>query len=142
MRRWIAVGLVAAALGSAACKEAIEDETAGYEPAKLVAAEGSRTSTIVLTRDAAERIDLQTVPVEVSGRERLTVVPHAAVFYGVDGETWTYTSVEPLTFVREPITVDRIDGDRAYLSKGPPPGTSVVTVGATELFGVEAEIAG
>jgi hypothetical protein len=142
MRRWIAVGLLVAALGSAACKEATEDEAAGYEPAKLVTAEGSKNSTIVLTQDATERIDLQTVPVEASGRERLTVIPHAAVFYGVDGETWTYTTTEPLTFVREPITVDRIDGKRAYLSEGPPAGTSVVTVGATELFGVEAEIAG
>ena len=33
--------------------------------------------------------------------------------------------------------VDRIDGERAILAKGPAPGTAVVTVGATELWGVE-----
>ena len=31
----------------------------------------------------------------------------------------------------------RIDGERAILAKGPAPGTAVVTVGATELWGVE-----
>ena len=44
---------------------------------------------------------------------------------------------QPLVFERADITVDRIDGERAILAKGPAPGTAVVTVGATELWGVE-----
>ena len=31
----------------------------------------------------------------------------------------------------------RVEGDRVILSEGPPPGTIVVTVGATELMGAE-----
>jgi hypothetical protein len=40
-------------------------------------------------------------------------------------------------FQRADITVDRIEGERAILAKGPAPGTAVVTIGATELWGVE-----
>ena len=48
-----------------------------------------------------------------------------------------YANPEPLVFVRQPITIDYIEGDRAVLSDGPAPGTSVVMVGASELFGTE-----
>ena len=65
------------------------------------------------------------------------VVPYAAVIYGLNGETWAYTSPEPLTFVRHLISIDYIEGDLAVLSEGPPAGTAVVTVGAVELFGAE-----
>jgi hypothetical protein len=68
------------------------------------------------------------------------VVPYAAVLYGVHGETWVYSNAEPLAFVRQPITVDYIEGDLAILSEGPPVGTAVVTVGAAELFGTETGV--
>ncbi len=51
--------------------------------------------------------------------------------------TWTYTSPEHLVFQRQDISVARIDGDSAVLTSGPPVGTVVVTVGATEIWGVE-----
>ena len=35
------------------------------------------------------------------------------------------------------VTVDQLQGDTAYLSKGPAVGTLVVTVGAEELLGTE-----
>jgi hypothetical protein len=59
------------------------------------------------------------------------------VLYDPDGATWTYTSPKPLEYVRANITVKSIDGQRAILTKGPAPGTAVVTLGATELWGVE-----
>lgn len=68
------------------------------------------------------------------------VVPYAAVLYGVNGETWVYGNPEPLVFVRYPITIDYIVGDRAVLSEGPEAGTAVVTVGAAELFGTETGV--
>jgi hypothetical protein len=68
------------------------------------------------------------------------VVPYAAVLYGVHGETWVYSNPEPLVFVRQPIMIDYIEGDRAYLSEGPEVGTAVVTVGAAELFGTETGV--
>jgi hypothetical protein len=48
-------------------------------------------------------------------------------------------SVGPLTFERQEITVDTIEGDKVILSEGPEVGANVVTMGATELYGSEAE---
>jgi hypothetical protein len=73
--------------------------------------------------------------------ERLTI-PYSAVIYGVEGGVWAYTSAGPLTFVRAPITVASVQGDTAVLSKGPPAGTEVVTVGGEELLGTEFAIEG
>jgi hypothetical protein len=42
-----------------------------------------------------------------------------------------------LVFVRQHVEVHSIDGNRVVLAEGPPAGTAVVTVGATELMGVE-----
>ena len=93
------------------------------------------SNQITLTADAAKRIDLKTAEVESDGGD--TVIPYAAVLYDPDGATWTYTSPKPLEYVRADITVKSIDGQRAILTKGPAPGTAVVTLGATELWGVE-----
>lgn len=65
------------------------------------------------------------------------VIPYAAVLYDPHGNTWTYTNPEPLIFVRHRIDVEFIEGDRAVLREGPARGTSVVTAGGAELFGVE-----
>jgi len=81
-----------------------------------------------------ERVQV-TVPLSGAGMRK--VVPHGAVVYDAQGKTWVYANPEPLVFVRQPITVDYIEGDRAVLSDGPVPGTAVVTVGAAELFGAE-----
>lgn len=72
-----------------------------------------------------------------SGR---TVVPYSAVLYDSHGETWVYTSPQPLVFVRHRIEIDHIEGNRAVLRTGPPVGTTVVTVGAAELLGTEFEV--
>jgi hypothetical protein len=68
------------------------------------------------------------------------VVPYVAVIYNAEGDTFVYTSPKPLVYEREKIEVDRIEGDRALLSKGPRSGTDVVTVGATEVYGTEFEV--
>jgi hypothetical protein len=67
-------------------------------------------------------------------------MPYAAVLYDPNGDTWAYTNPEPLVFVRSPITVVTIEGNRAVLSAGPAAGTQVVTVGAAELLGTEYEV--
>jgi len=71
-----------------------------------------------------------------SGTQR-TVIPYGSVIYDLKGDTWIYTSPEPLTFIRERVTVDYIDGDRAVVSQAPPVGTEIVSVGAAELYGTE-----
>jgi hypothetical protein len=70
------------------------------------------------------------------------VVPSAAVFVDPEGHWWVYTNPEPLVFVRHEIDLDQQAGGRAYLSKGPPAGTKVVTVGVPELSGIEEGIGG
>ena len=83
------------------------------------------------------------VPVKYSRRKSggvKKVVPYSAVLYDPQGKTWVYTSPEPLVFVRQPIVVDFIEGDRAVLKEGPAVGTEVVTAGGAELYGVVIKI--
>jgi hypothetical protein len=137
-RRRMAGALVVCGVLLSACAHVSEEEEALNQPATLEAIDGSDVSRITLTEQAAERVDIQAVPV-VDARSG-TAIPYAAVFYTADGETWTYTNPEPLTFVRVPIVVDRIRGDRAFLSDGPPSGMQVVTQGASELYGTETDV--
>jgi hypothetical protein len=77
------------------------------------------------------------VEIPLAGAGTRKVVAHSAVVYDAKGKTWVYVATDALTFVRQPITVDYVDGDLAVLSDGPAAGTKVVTVGAAELLGTE-----
>jgi hypothetical protein len=136
----VAALLLLAALSLAGCQRGGEDVAAVDEPAMVEPVEGSDDLLqVTLTADAAERIDLQTAAVRTQGEgaaER-TILPYSAIVYETDGETWVYTSTGGLSFVREHIAVQEIEGDRAVLSEGPSAGTEVVTVGVAELFGAE-----
>lgn len=137
---WVAALLLLAVLPLAGCQGGEEEAAAADEPVKVEPVEGSEElSLITLTAQAAKRIDLQTAVVrtEGAGAGERTIVPYSAIVYETDGETWVYTSPEDLSFVREQIVVEEIEGDRAVLSEGPPAGTEVVTVGVAELFGAE-----
>lgn len=130
----IAVGLV---LGG--CTE-VETETAtGYEPSKIEPVKGTDLQRVTFTAEGAKRIGLRTGTVVRRGKQK--VVPYAALLYAPDGKTYVYTSPKPLQYLREQVRVDRIEGDQVFLSGGPPVGTEVVTVGATEVYGTELEVA-
>jgi hypothetical protein len=66
-----------------------------------------------------------------------TVVPYGAVYYDAQGAAWVYVNARPLAFERQRVAIDRVVGDLAVLTDGPPVGTKVVTVGAALLYGVE-----
>ncbi len=154
--RWkpAALLLVAAlGLGVSACSrgQAAEEE-GGYRDAKVEAIKGTDLARVTLSQQAAERLGIQTARVKAlrvatpgpaagagaAGKATVRkVIPYAAVLYDESGNTWTFTSPAALTFVRQPIKVDFIEGDRAVLSAGPAVGTTVVTVGAAELLGTE-----
>ena len=139
--RWIAVGLVAAAVGLAGCGQR-PAQASVVEAAKIEPIEGTELNRLTLTARAAERLDIQTFPVveeQVAGGTR-KVIPYAAVIYGLKGDTWVYTSPAPLTFVRQPISVEYINGAKVVLLDGPPAGTEVVTVGVAELYGADTGI--
>lgn len=147
--RWLVLTAAVSAL-LPACAAVPEETAAHSNPVEIEQVEGSELARLSLTEQAAERLDIQTAPVDQasvpptpSGEgdpvQRL-VVPYAAVLYDRAGETWAYTSPEPLVFVRHAITVEYIDDERAVLSAGPDVGTPVVIVGATELFGAEVGV--
>jgi len=95
-----------------------------------------------LTEKATERLDIQISQVreeQVNGVKK-KVVPYAAIIYDLQGQAWIYTNPAALSFVREPVTVDFIEGDRAVLVKGPSSGTAVVIVGVAELYGTETGV--
>jgi multidrug efflux pump subunit AcrA (membrane-fusion protein) len=124
----------------AGCSEVEEGTETGYEPAKLEEVEGNdELKRVVFTVEGARRTGVQTTRVRRSGEHE--VVPYAALIYDPQGKTYVYTASERLSFLREPVTVDRIKGDRVLVSDGPPAGTEVVTVGAAEVYGAELEIA-
>jgi hypothetical protein len=68
------------------------------------------------------------------------IVPYSALVYDPSGKTYVFTQRSPLTYTEVPAKVDRIDGNSAYLSSGPHAGSTVVTVGAEELFGVQTGV--
>jgi hypothetical protein len=94
-----------------------------------------------LTQEAADRLGLETAvasTMTISGTEQV-VIPYAAVVYDNQGNTWTYETSAPLTYIRRQVKVDHIDGDNVILSDGLPAGSTVVTTGVEELFGAEFE---
>jgi hypothetical protein len=131
--------LVVAAIGVSACSDAPRGEAGGAEPARVEPIKGTDLNRVILTPEATKRLGIRTGLVRRHGA-RGTVMPYGAVLYSADGSTFTYTSPAPRVYVRAPIRVERIDGDDAILSKGPPIGTDVVTVGSQELFGSEFEV--
>jgi hypothetical protein len=104
-------------------------------PSKLEPIEGTDLSRVILTEKAAERIGVQTVPAKSS-----RVIPYSAVIYDTEGNTWIYTNPAPLTFVRQLVTVDFIDGDSAYLSQELKSSDPIVTVGVAEIYGAETGV--
>jgi hypothetical protein len=124
------------ALPLSACAPAAapEEET---KPVTLEPVTGTDLNRITLTEEAAKRLDVQTA--EVHEADGKMAVPYASILYEANGNTWVYVNVAPLVFVRQAIVIDSINGDEAILSKGPDSGSTVVTVGAAELYGSESE---
>ena len=95
---------------------------------------------MTFTAEGARRIGLETSAVsEAKGR---LVVEHDALIYDSKGGSWVYAVTEPLTYVRAAVKVAETDEGRVFLAKGPVVGTSVVTVGAAQLYGEELGISG
>jgi hypothetical protein len=135
--------LIAAGASLSACGEAssgYDYETASHhEPAKLEPIKGTDIQRVIFDAEGAKRVGLKTVAVRQNGQE--TVIPFGAVIYDAEGNAYAYTAPEPLIFVRKEIEIDRMEGNSAVLSDGPPAGTKVVTVGTAEVYGTEFEVA-
>jgi hypothetical protein len=145
-RRWLTItaAMVAAGVTAFAVYDGVASSpkaSAGPKtdrPATVEAIGKTGLKRVVLTPNAAKRLDIHTARVghELVNGELRAVIPYAAVLYDSDGKTWTYTNPKNLVFVRRDIHVDAIEGNRAVLADGPP-ATTVVTVGSAELWGIE-----
>jgi hypothetical protein len=140
--------LITACLCLAGCAAAASSEAADNsgDAAKVDSVGDTGLKRVTLAQAAADRLAVRTTvvaetKVASSGRKvARQVIPYAAVLYDVNGAAWVYTVPEPLVYVRHPVTVDYVEGDRAVLSKGPPRGTEIVTVGVAELYGIEVGV--
>ena len=133
---WVVAIALVLPLLLAACGGSSSSDEEASGPATVELIEGTDLSRITLTEQASKRLDIQTAAVQKSGAGK--VIPYSAVLYSPTGETWAYVSNKPLTFMRHSIVVDRIDGNKAFLSRGPAAGVNVATVGVAELFGAES----
>jgi len=141
-RRWWFGMLLATGLPLAACTGHDAHKAHAEHPAEVEHIAGSDLSRVTLTERAIERIDLRTTEVremDVAGTPR-AFVPYSSIIYDPQGGTWVYTSPEPRTFVRQRVSVNRIDGDWVLLDEGPAVGTTVASVGVAELYGTEFEV--
>jgi hypothetical protein len=143
-KRWIAIlGLLIAVPQLSACTQTSAEATGGAEPAKVEHVEGSSdVSRLTLTAKAAERLGIETAQVreqKVAGKQR-KVIPYGALLYDSKGDTYVYVTSQPLTYVREPVTVDYIGAGSVVLTEGPAAGAVVVIVGAAELYGTETGV--
>lgn len=140
--RRLVIALILTVLTSAGCEPQTNTTADRIEPAQIVPIEGTDLNHLILTERAAERLGIETAPVReehVDGARR-TVIPYAAVIYDTGGGTWAYVNTDPLTFVRQAITIDYVDGDTVILIDGPPAGAEVVTVGVSELYGADTGV--
>jgi hypothetical protein len=135
--RQAGVLLIVAGLSVAGCAKSGGEAESESHAATVRAVKGTELSNVTLTKEAARRIDVQTEAVGAAGAGEGTRISYAAVLYDPEGVTWTFMNTEGRTFVRKRINVDHIEGDVAFLTRGPAAGTKVVTVGATQLYGAE-----
>lgn len=126
--------VLVAVLGLAACGPKVTTSTEKINPSTLEEIPGSELQKVILTEKAAERIGVETVPADD------TAVPYSAVIYDTEGNTWVYTNPSPLTFVRAPILIDRIEGDQAFLGEDLATDDPIVTVGVIEIYGAETGV--
>lgn len=161
---WIIASLSALALALTGCEH--PQEVSEKPPATVVPIPGSDLNEVVLSQEAYDRVGIELVSLKeaVKTTSQATIpsasatvtaavtsttpqtspsainikeVPYSAIIYGLHGETWVYTQIKPLTFVRTPVVIERIEGNIAMLSSGPTVDTQVVSVGASQLYGSE-----
>ncbi len=137
----VAILVAGAHLSLAACGTQPAD-SATASPATVEQIAGSDVKKVTLVEKAAQRLGIKTAQVSqttVAGRA-YKVIPYAALLYDAKGANWVFGSSEPLVFMRLRVSVDRVEGDRVLLSDGPAVGTTIVTVGVAELYGLEVGV--
>jgi RND family efflux transporter MFP subunit len=78
------------------------------------------------------------VALSLTGPAESLTVPWSAVVYDIFGGAWVYERTGDRAYTRRRVVVRSVTDGTAVLDSGPPPGTTVVTAGAAELFGTDA----
>ena len=135
----VAASAAAVALLLTSCAGAVSDEyVIQNDPGSVKHVAGSDLGRVTLTEAAADRLGIRTT--EVTRSHGRLAVPVESVFVDPEGSWWVYTSPRPRTYIRQAVDIVRETDGKAVLSKGPAPGTEVVTVGVAEVYGVEFEV--
>lgn len=116
-------------------------EATVHEPIAAVeitdGADESAPKTLTLTPDAVRRLEIETVVVKDP-----SAIPYGGIIYDKTGAPWVYSSPRERTYIRVPVTIEKVVGDTAELSAGPRVGTVVVTQAAIKLYGAETGVGG
>ncbi|AMV18335.1 macrolide transporter subunit MacA [Planctomyces sp. SH-PL14] len=78
-----------------------------------------------------------TAQLPVKGATDQATVPWSAVIIDIYGGQWIYERLDEHHFVRRRVEVAWVKDGLAILTRGPAPGTTVVTAGAAEISGAE-----
>jgi hypothetical protein len=131
------LALVASALVLGACDE-VPSNLRENQPYKVTPIKGTDIQRVTMEDTTAALLPVELSSVRQEGKRKF--VPHDAVIYNPDGGSFVYTKPKAETYIRAPIEIVRVNGNRAELSKGPPAGVEVVTTGSAELLATEYEI--
>jgi hypothetical protein len=128
----------------ASCRALPEEEATVEKAASVEQIKGTDLNRVKVTPKAAERLGIETARVTQAklGKTTQKVVAYGALIYDAEGAAFVYTNPEPLTYIRSNITVISITNDRVFFSGGPATGTSIVTVGVPELYGIDSGVGG
>ncbi len=77
------------------------------------------------------------VTVPLTGAKKSLTLPWSAVVFDVHGGTWVYEKIGSQRYIRRRVAVQYTIGADAVLLNGPSAGTTIVTKGVQQLFGVE-----
>ena len=113
------------------------------QPVKAPPSAAAATSTVdlfyALKNPEGERVPGQRVAILIPLKTETEslIIPWAAVLYDINGGAWVYEQLGNQRYTRRRVEVHHVAGNEAILSRGPEPGTKVVTDGVAEIFGTE-----
>jgi hypothetical protein len=139
LARPLAAGLAVIGCGIAlsACDE-VPSNLREAQPYKVQPIKGTDRNTVTMADETAGLLPVETTEVRSNGK--LKVIPHDALIYNPDGDVFVYTKPKAETYIRRPVRVERVSGDKVWLAAGPEAGTTIVTTGSAELLATEYEI--
>lgn len=131
----IVVAVAAASLSLAGCGSGSTSAKTAPPKGPIVKQEPGGLKHITLQEIEVKRLGIEIA--EVTKTDAGLVMPYSSLLYDPTGKEWAYKSDGGTSFVRTPLKVKTIEGDKVILAEGPPVGTKLVTKGAVQLYGID-----